>query len=302
MKLSQLIESNEACKSPKGIPGNFGDFYLLKNNRIYTRVRSLAIENGFQYSLDKNDAYYALPLSQLESVLDQKKIPYFDNVSVLKEIESRLKTGAFWDDISDNLKKNHIFHESCHAVIRDRTNHLLTNQPQEKVLKILLEESFSNTCELLAVIDVNDSLHRIFLEWNSYTFLYEERTHLKNATIDLGENLIFKYLWICYLHSNFLFNEFDEKTFKRVQKMVFDEAVLDSKAIKSLRALAKMTFTLDRRFREVTTGLHLRLCGFQTPLNVLLDFDFMEILGKRKDCQSMIDSLVNNIHRQIVMF
>ncbi|MEK6772370.1 MAG: hypothetical protein AABY64_00395 [Bdellovibrionota bacterium] len=298
MKLSQLLEGNDACKSSKGIPGNFGDFYLLKNNRIYSSVRSLAIESGFQYSLDKNDAYYALPLSQLESVLEQKKIPYFDNVSVLKEIESRLKTGVFWDDISDNLKKNHVFHESCHAVIRSRASHLLTNQPQEKILKILLEESFSNTCELLAIADVNHSLHRIFFEWNSYTFLYDEKTNLKNAMNDLGETLIFKYLLFCYLHSNFLFNEFDEKTFKRVQKVVFGNAIFDSKAIKSLRALAKMAFTLDRRFREVTTGFYLRLCGFQTPLNELLDFDFMQTLEKRKDYQLMIDSVVSSLLRK----
>ena len=59
-----------------------------------------------------------------------------------------------------------------------------------------------------------------------------------------------------------------------------------------------MAFTLDRRFREVTTGFYLRLCGFQTPLNELLDFDFMQTLEKRKDYQLMIDSVVSSLLRK----
>jgi len=188
-----------------------------------------------------------------------------------------------------------VFHESCHGISRTLSSQLpLPLTPQESVLHLLLEESFSNTCELLAVAEAHDQYHRIFFEWNSYTALFEERTHLKNALSEFGEMPIFKFFLLSYLHANFLLDGLDEKAFARVVSLTMDSA-LESRQLKVLRALAKTAFTLNPRFRDVTSGFYLKLCGIQTPRAELFAFDFMRSLeaeGYRKHLEKLAETAI----------
>ena len=278
LKLTRLIEAHHSFRSDLSVEKNLGDSYLLEKNRLYFRIRKGALENGFRFSNKVNEAYSALPLSQLENILKTRTIPYIDNISVLESLPQ--KSEISWDDIYDNLKKNYLFHESCHAFARSLFKQLLTH-PEERILQILLEESFANTCELVAVTEAEDSIHRIFYESNSYTYLFHERTHLKKAIAEMGEIPVFKFLLLSYLQANFLKQELDSKNLERTIKLAFEKTLPDPQQVKTLKYLAKITFTLDHRFREITTGLHLRLCGFQKPLNQLLSFDFLELFERK---------------------
>ncbi len=289
-KLTRLIEAHHTFRSRLGLEKNFGDSYLLEKNQIYLQIRKGALESGFRYSNERNEAYSALSLSQLENILKTKTIPYLDNFSVLESLP--LESNVSWDDICDNLKKNYLFHESCHALARGIFEKIATvSAPEEKILQILLEESFANTCELVAVIDAEDPIHRIFYECNAYTFLFAERTHLKRAFAEMGEAGVFRFLLLSYLQANFLRREMSGKNLERTVKLAFGKMLVDSQQVKTLKYLAKITFTLDQRFREVTTGFHLRLCGFQKPMNELLNFDVLDLLEKKSYFQNILARL-----------
>ncbi len=289
-KLNRLIEAHHLFRSNLRVEKNFGDSYLLEKNRLYLQIRKGALENGFRYSNEGNEAYSALPLSQLENILKTKNIPYLDNLSVLESLP--LKGEVFWNDICDNLKKNYLFHESCHALARSLFEMTIkVSSPEEKILQILLEESFANTCELVAIVDAEDPIHRIFYQCNSYTFLFEERTNFKRAFTEIGETPVFKFLLISYLQANFLKNEMSVKDLERTMKLAFGKTLTDSQQLKTLKYLAKITFTLDQRFREITTGFHLRLCGFQKPLSELLNFDSLDLLEKKSYFQNILSTL-----------
>lgn len=298
MKLAQLLEKDQSSNKPEVLQKNFGDAYLIQHNRIFAKIRKATLTSGFQYSLEKNEAYYALPLTQLEAVLESKTIPYIDNRSVLQKLESHHPSVIFWDDIMDGLKKNHVFHESCHAVARQviqRHSTGLVNSNENTILKMLLEESFSNTCELLAVTDVTDNSHRIFFEWNSYVCMFEDRTNLKKAQESMGEALVFRFMLFSYLHSNFLCEGMSDKTFQSILKLIPEAQKLSEQHAKILRSFAKIAFKLNPRFREVTTGFHLRLQGFKAPLRKSLDFDFMDLITRGPAYQMMIAELVGSI-------
>ena len=113
-------------------------------------------------------------------------------------------------------------------------------------------------------------------EWNSYTFLFEERTHLEKAINDMGEKAIFNFLFYTYLQANFLRNEFKEKDLQRILALSFTDVPKAAGSLKTLKYLSKIAFSLDQRFREVTASFHLRLHGFQKPLRELLNFDFLK--------------------------
>ncbi|MES3036481.1 MAG: hypothetical protein V4736_01120 [Bdellovibrionota bacterium] len=303
MKISKLLEQDRLGQGDKTLAQNFGDGFLYTNNRIYKNVREAVIKNGYSFSSEQNSFYQALPFSQLERILANKVIPLNDNVTVLEQLTARLRDAIEWDDISDGLKKNYVFHESCHGVARAVAKDTLTSlkdmasieSQRLRTLQILMEESFSNTCELLAVSEAQDPIHRIFYEQNSYTFLFEDRTNLKNAMRDIGEKIVFKFMFLSYLHSNFLFQGLEEKQINAILKMIGDgtDLKLDPKHLKTLKALSRIAFTLDVRFRTVTTRFHLRLNGLQLTIEKLLDFNFLESITAHKEYRVFLNSLTD---------
>ena len=105
MKVSKLLEQHFSEGSELGLSRNFGDAYLCNNNKIFRNIRREALQLGYSFSVERNDNYLALPLSQLATILSTKKIPYVDNVSVLESIEAQIPNLANWADIRDSFRK-----------------------------------------------------------------------------------------------------------------------------------------------------------------------------------------------------
>lgn len=298
MKLQALLDLHD--KNNDCLKDNLGDGFLLQNNRIYSSIRKAATECGFQFSSQANHKYQALPLSQLESILESKIIPYYDNVSVLREVRQKSNLIA-WDDIKHNLKRNHLFHESCHAVARGLSDKILHKEKlgacsdQTKILHLLLEESFANTCELLAVIDCEDSAHKIFFELNSYTTLFNERSNLKKAIADFNGLEFKKFIYLTYLHANFFYNNFDDQMFKTVITFCFGSKKLDNAQLKTLRALSRLPFSLDVNFRTVTTGFYLKLQGLNNSEKQIYSLDLIKTLNGDSKYNRYIESLLSII-------
>lgn len=285
MKISQLLDIHQKFFTEYSLISNFGDSYLYHHNKLYKNIRLATVHYGFSFTENTNIFYQTLPLVQLEPILSDKKIPYLDNVSALKQLSVQLHD-VQWPDLAGGLKKNYLFHESCHAVARSVfRNH--TFNKNDLVLQMLIEESFANTCELLAIIDAQDPVHRIFYEQNSYTWLPDIRTNLKNAAIIIDESQLFKFILLSYLHSNFLRTHLTEKELIQILELiVIDKS--DSQKIKILRSLSKIAFTLDFEFRTITTRLHLKL----NKQNIKLEaFDFMKILSENDNWLHLIDQL-----------
>ena len=298
MKISRLLELNRQNSEPLALAQNLGDGFLLKNNPIYRNTRKAASEFGFKFSNELQADFLALPYSQLEDILEKKVIPYVDNVSVLEKVVKQTKDQVVWDEISDGFRRNYVFHESCHAVIRSLSQKIIKSKAslqtlegqQKKCLHMLLEESFANTCELLAGIEAHDQAHKIFYELNSYTFLFESRTYLKAACDSLGKDFVLKFFVLVYLHSNFLVQNLNDKQFDVILKLAGHSKV-DSKDLKNLKALSKIPFTLYLRFRTTTTALHLKLSGIDRPMDEVLNFNFLEEIKNEKPYLELLDSV-----------
>jgi hypothetical protein len=284
MKLSTLLDAHRTFSTEAGaLKESFGDGYLLNKNRVYSKVRAKSLASGFHFSNQVGESYLALSLSQLDSIMAKKQIPYLNNVRVLEEIESKIPKLTVWDDISDNLKGNHVFHESCHAVAKTMSKEFAAavapGSVENKVLLLLLEESFANACELVAIADADDQIHRVFYELNSYVFMLDDRANLAAAIKEIGFATVIRFLVLAYLHANFL-RPLEEKDFERAIALAAapEGLHLDAKHKKSLRAIAKIAFKLNPRFREVTTRFYLKLTGVNTTVNSLSRFDFLKVI------------------------
>ncbi len=269
MKIGRLLELHHLNIHTNALSKNWGDGYLYTRNSIFRSIRKSALDHGFSFSFSPNSDYLALPLSQLNTFIESKTIPYFDNVSILAKVENQLPLVTVWDDVIDNLKQNHVFHESCHAVARSIIS---KNLETDSILPLMIEESFANACELLGIIDAEDTAHRLFYESNSYIFILEERSLLKALIKDIGIETAVQFVLLCYLYSNYLRESLSEKDIDQIGNLIS----LDRNLIKNsklLRSISKISFQLNPRFQNVTTVFYLRLCGFPVTTKQLRDTD-----------------------------
>ncbi|UXR66063.1 hypothetical protein EZJ49_07350 [Bdellovibrio bacteriovorus] len=296
MKISRLLEQHQKF-ADQGLVTSFGDGYLVQHNRFYRSIRQAALGYGFTFSNQRNEFYEAFPLLQLEELLEDRTLPYVNNVSVFTKLSKSQLEALTWDDLEGNLKKNYVFHEASHAVVRAlAVQHFGTpsgpgtslDSQRDYVLGMLLEESCANACELLGVAEASDSIHRMFYEMNSYVCEFESRSYLHKALDEWGVGPVSKFLVLAYLHANFLREQFEDHDMSQMLSLSGLKN-LDSRQIKSLRALAKVVFNLSERFRYQTTSFHLRLAGVSTPLEDLVDFPFMEALKRKAHLESFLN-------------
>ncbi len=282
MKLTHLLEHHRKF-SGRGLPGSLGDGYLVVHNRFYRWIREAALASGFRFSAEKNEAFESFPLLQLENILRARVLPYVNNAAALEQLTPVQLLALDWQDVDGNLKKNYVFHEGCHAVVRGLAGEVLgpsgemhdLKTQRRFALRMLLEESCANTVELLGTVDANDQIHRLFFEMNSYMGNFENRTNVKNAFAEIGEATVIKFVTLAYLQANFLREKIEDREFAAMIRFATGGAELDAKKQKSLRALSKVAFQLSERFRVQTTSFHLRLAGIKTPAKELFGFDFM---------------------------
>lgn len=302
MKISTLFEQHEKFKN-QGLKQSFGDGYLVAHNTIYQKVRATALQQGYSFSCERNEAYETFPLLQLEKILKTKVFPYVNNAITFEQMDSATLALLNFEDIDGNLKKNHVFHESCHGIARTLSEKYLGKNiktesstkkdldgERQKSLRMLIEESAANTYEFIGISEAHDQTHRLFYQMNSYFCDFENKTHLKNAINDVGLDVIIKFMFLSYLQSNFLKDQIEDKQFQQMIALSTNET-LDPKRTKALRALSKTAFQLNERFRVQTTSFHLRLLGIHTPIRQLFDFDFLKALKSDSGFESFLKAL-----------
>lgn len=298
MKLNRLMEQHQKFRD-QGLKESFGDGYLMVHNRVYKNVRLAAVEAGYRFSHERNEAYETFPLLQLNQILQSKVLPYSHNVIAFESMTAKELDVLTWNDLEDNLKRNFVFHEATHAVVRSLTDKFLPSHKLDGsvegqrmfALRMLLEESCANTCELMGVLDAGEGIHKAFYELNSYVCEFEYRTHLKNAVDEFGSKTVFHWMVLSYLHANFLRERIGDSEISAMRALVGLEKV-DAGKIKNLRGISKVAFNLNERFRYQTTGFHLRLAGVNIPLEDLFDFDFLKELANIKGIDSFFNELL----------
>ncbi|AZZ36303.1 hypothetical protein CIK05_05695 [Bdellovibrio sp. qaytius] len=285
MKLTTLLQKHDATHA-KGLSLSLGDGYLVENNAVYGAVRKKAQALDFKFSANPTLEYLAFPMSQLENILSAKTIYFQNNSTILSEIDQKIPQQIEWDHIGGNLKANYTFHESCHAIARTISNRLglaAATSQKTKLVTMLLEESFANTCEFMAIHDAADATHKTFLEVNSFFTKFDDRTHLRNLVQEVGFKKVFKFMMFAYLHSNFLNEHFSSQEFTRVTKLTFDH--------KALKNLSKNAFELSPGFRFNTTELYLRFNGIKEPVLDALAFDYLAVIEQDPTFLKLINEL-----------
>ena len=175
MKLFKLLELHKSHQTHQSVPHNFGDGFLCANNKVYAAIRDHAVKLGYTCSEENNLHAMVLPFAHLEQIFTSKKIPMMNNVSVFEALGNKALHEIEWQEVEMGYKRNYLFHESCHVVARDI---LQRSNVENRILSLLLEESFANVSELFAMTLADEEGHQIFFSANSYTIAFEDADRL----------------------------------------------------------------------------------------------------------------------------
>ncbi len=281
MKISKILEQERHANSANAIDDAFGDRYLYKNNFIFRRIRDKGLVTGLKYKSELVSSYVLLPLICLQKIIDSNVIPYFNNGSILYDLEIAFPNTIVWTEVKVSLKKNYHFHESCHVVSRSLFVSVFQNQilsSNQQLLQIFIEESFSNTCELLAIKDVADVTHKIFFEHNSYIFVPELKTLILELEKFIGFAKLFQFILLNYLNSNFMHFVQSEKFFeKSIQFVDIDKQIIKIYS-KKLKSLARICYELNPEFKQQTSSLYLKMKKISNSIDQLNQINFFQDL------------------------
>lgn len=230
-----------------------------------------------------------MPYLGLEKILADKKIPAIDNVSVLREIESR-RPGRFqWSDLPQ-IKSNVLLHESAHGIAEDLLSRFKNlhagNGVRPGVLRLIMAESLANTVEALANIAHATPEDRIFNEMNSYAQMGKKtQESFIRAIESFGADSVFRLLWLSYLFSNALHEGLSGGVFGQVLERAVPDETLRRRASGAgeLRRVSEYAFELSMTFRIQTTGFYCAMQGLGNgDVRQLMNFDVLAPLPGEK--------------------
>lgn len=284
LTLAEVLLGHARAKHPDALQDNLGDAFLLNHNPVIATIRTLALDARFNFSSERWSEYDALPLVELPTVLKQRKIPYTDNVSVLKKLERSSPGGHLFKNLPP-IKMNPIFHESAHGVAHVLTGFKVGKQTlkslqQERrfALELLLQESFANATESFANVYSDTLLHDEFFYLNSYVI--EQPVHrvaIVRLVQSVGKRRAFQVLMLSFLYANFLKIQGVEQSLRNVCEFLSLED-LSSRDERLALKVFKIGLNLDSEFTEETNAFCLKSLGIHAPLKKLFSFDFLSAI------------------------
>ena len=292
IELSKILEiHNSYSKEGQILSHCFGDGFLYQTNPVFRNVRDYALKSRIKFT-DRDFCFYkTMPLAALRPILKTNKIPYFDNVSVLKDLNKSLAKGFKYKDLVP-LRVSTVFHETCHCIGSKSASNLDLSKAklkinQKTVLRLILSEALANTAESIGNAFSLTPEARIFYAANSNIFFHdiEMARDIRNAIGNFGSKTVFRLVFISYVFSNLLYENASEETFLDAMRAVLDNdsSLSNPKNRNDLKTVFDRAFLLALGFRVKTADCFFKLSGIYDDLEKLLDIDFLEIL-KKSDC------------------
>lgn len=300
LPLAELLALHDAHQPEGAVDRCLGDGYLLARNSVHRSIRAAACNLGARYTAEDYCHYNALRISSLDAILAAGKIPYSDNVTVLRELE-RHRAGQFrWHHVVQ-LNRNYLLHESAHFVahrlygpdgdVPAGTDPALA-VTRGMLLGVNLAESFANAVELLARLASETEIDDRILDQNTNMRVRPEiAPAFRELVAHVGTRAAFVIVLLGYLHTNMLHDAFPPD---RVA-LVLELAGCEPDAFALATRVLPTCFHLGAGFRQLTQVFYLTYRGIETPLDELVAFDFLATIQASDRLRRFIARLAETI-------
>ncbi len=297
LKLHEVLQSHHSEKVLNSHSDILGDSFLLKYNALYRSIKHQAVSIGCTYK-EASIEYVLMPFQQLGKIAETKTIPYIPNARLIQDVEDRRHGVLTIDDI--HIPESYHMHEAAHLVAENFLNTNTFSNPQEKILKSMVCESFANTVDALSWISVKEDMHHFFLWQNCYMHPSSEETNAISQIVkSFGMHFTALFTLISYLHVNFLKEEVPVPLIEDLVLRSAPDVKLNKDRLAECEAVQRVTNLIDPQFRMVTTKTYLNLEGFDGEVDDILNFDFMKVFGANPIFQKSVDEMVDLISKPI---
>ena len=291
---------HDQAKPEGSLQLSLGDPHLHLNNSIYRNIRNRFLELGYRYTKEDFCHYSVLPYASLGLILEKRLVPYFDNVTVLREIEASHPRKFLVDELVQ-VKANYTLHESSHCIAHEvlKTISLEAkglSRDEAQALRLLMTESFANSVEALANTLNETPELRFFHSVNSYSIHDKKAAVSFKHAIDLvGVRDAYRLLYVAYLFSNCLHAEINRTQFSELLSLTIKDEETRRKALDSphVRKLVAYAFELSRDFRIQTTGFYLAYAGIKIDVRNLAKIDILSLLKNSAGLSEFLNRTLN---------
>ncbi len=290
--IKDLIAAEIRLKpKPCVINSVLGDSYLFEKNKIYRTRRQTAANLKIKFK--KADKFYNLtPLLCLPSILIQKTVPYLENTEIFANFNSNSQNITVDELLFLGTKTNHILHETSHVIMWQLAEKNLDFKSQKDIIAaFLMSESYANYSETIANVFSTNDVHKDFLKLNSFwAHSASEVETLLRLRKKYDSVRINSALFLCFLHSNFLYKKIGARECKNINLFIgHDDLKLE---IKDLKELFAITSQLNIHFLIKTGEIFWKTLGFKNNFFQSINFNPVEFILKNSTMRINILKLI----------
>ena|GEM_PF-3619670 len=290
---NDILDVHSSYRPEGSHPDILGDGYLMQTNPIYRSVKAVSLKIGCKY-VEAYPDYLLLPFHELPNIVARKEIPYVPAARLMKNVEQN-HPGVFSTDDMPMPGSYHL-HEAAHVIAEHFLKNAKASSMQEKILKMILAESFANTVDALACTAVTDDIHYLFIRQNSYMHPQKKTIRAMNALAErMGFRFTFMLTYLTYVHANFLTSPLSKKAIQELAERYASGVKMDAKIKKNIEAVCEIGEKLDPQFRFTTTANYFKQHGFEGDIHDLLDFPFMKLFTSTPAFGDAVDLLAASL-------
>jgi hypothetical protein len=241
-------------------------------NPLFANIRDTAVRFGYQYSSEASSFwrdYCYLPLLTLERILSGKVIPYLDNWNSLYRLLERNSSAALpLRFIINNVRANHVFHESAHCVAHsvfsehecDLTS-IARSGEERLVIQMIAAEAFANTVETLGILQDKSIEHLVFYRLNSHMVIGKRKQDiLTRSGGKLGDEVLFMLLLLSFFRANLTKEAIDDAVCRKIMNVAGCD---DGRSECARQVIALGGDSLSHVFRGSTTPAYMAFLGYK---------------------------------------
>jgi len=300
MKVAELIELQKRHHGPRRLRRSLGDGYLYAKNPVFRRIRDAALAAGFRFTLDDPGSYFAFPLISLHTMLSTRRIPFRNNFAPLCELERARPRFFRLADLTQNRPMpNYLLHESAHAIsfgelFGKRSDVETELRRPDRLVHVMLSESYAMTTEYLAACGVGDPIHNWLFSISSYRHRTQKKKAIGELIDELGFEAVAWSLFGAFLYANFLVDRIGRRELDRVlafSALTSRQRIAPARKDKLRAALSEVT-KMSPEFRLDTSRIFLTMFGHSRDIRRVLSEDPFALAERDPKLAGRTDRLV----------
>ena len=285
--LCDVLDAHHRFQAETELKLSVCDGFLYHNNRYFRNVRDVAKIIGIDFTMEDYCHYRVFQGAALLKLMETKKIPYFDTVTRLIEIETTHPKRFGIDEIGLlYIFRNFTYHESAHLICdRVFSSDLFaqirwTDRDQIDCLRIQIAEAIASTHDLFGSYDMQDRIskatYRYCTQWESL------RKELYLKVVDLVD---FAGAYSCtvmgILHAYMLNKTLNVEDTRRILALLFPKQKFSPSQQRTFSDFMNWCHTLHIQAEIEISNFHFRLMlGNNRDIFDLLNFDCLIVFER----------------------